>query len=597
MKETKAITLIALVITIIVLLILAGVALATLTGQGNILVNAENAVGEYNNSVIYEQQILNELEKYFENNGHIYEDWDEKQGVNKPKTVEGMIPVYYENGVWKKADTTNEDETKKWYSYTEENKQWANVVTVESSNLSKYSNAEIGTEIAQSEITAMFVWIPRYSYEIKGEKNIEISFLKGTSNKEANGEETAKIVHPVFTDGSKNNYAEGGWDRELTGYWVAKFEASGVENGNFVGNGSSTQNSSTQEATPSTYVKILPNVISWRYITIGDAQYRCMQMAKNTEAYGWNEGSVDSHLIKNDEWGAVAYLCYSKYGNVPMTNGAGEYNSTGEYWYNLYTGAGPYTNDSENGTYAYTETHAYNTENGVLASTTGNVYGVYDMAGGAWERVAGYLNNGNEYLGTYGKTTTLATSEELVYFEKKTDNENISYDSYNGWELKEEYKKYWNRYEVGEEEKSNQIKINDSTTLTQHNLWNESLTGEEYNAARLRITTETYNKMANVRGIGVNEVASSFSYYGAYNNGTINRFDWFTDTEQPGNKVVTYGRAWDSDLVLIGHACVPFVDRGGHCNNRASAGVLYSHFTYGYASYNAGFRPVVVPST
>ena len=151
-----------------------------------------------------------------------------------------MIPVYYENGVWKKADTTNENEAMKWYSYTEENKQWANVVTVESSNLSKYANAEIGTEIAQSEITAMFVWIPRYSYEIKGEKDIEISFLKGTSNKEANGQETAKIVHPVFTDGSKNNYAEGGWDRELTGYWVAKFEASGVENGEAVGNRSST---------------------------------------------------------------------------------------------------------------------------------------------------------------------------------------------------------------------------------------------------------------------------------------------------------------------------------------------------------------------
>ena len=142
-----------------------------MTGQGNIIGNAEKAVGEYNNSVIEEQKLLNEIEKYLISNGNINEDWDEKQGVNKPKTVEGMIPVYYENGVWKKADTTNENEAMKWYSYTEENKQWANVVTVESSNLSKYANAEIGTEIVQSEITAMFVWIPRYSYEIK-EKRI-----------------------------------------------------------------------------------------------------------------------------------------------------------------------------------------------------------------------------------------------------------------------------------------------------------------------------------------------------------------------------------------------------------------------------------------
>ena len=49
------------------LLILAGVALATLTGQGNIIGNAENAVGKYNNSVTGEQQLLNEIEKYFQN--------------------------------------------------------------------------------------------------------------------------------------------------------------------------------------------------------------------------------------------------------------------------------------------------------------------------------------------------------------------------------------------------------------------------------------------------------------------------------------------------------------------------------------------------
>ena len=67
MRIDKGITLIALIITIIVLLILAGVALATLTGQGNIIGNAENAVEKYNNSVDNEQQLLNTIEKYLEN--------------------------------------------------------------------------------------------------------------------------------------------------------------------------------------------------------------------------------------------------------------------------------------------------------------------------------------------------------------------------------------------------------------------------------------------------------------------------------------------------------------------------------------------------
>ena len=70
MKRTNGITLIALIITIIVLLILAGVALATLTGQGNIIGNAENAVGKYNNSVEEEQQLLNEIMDYIKNDGN-----------------------------------------------------------------------------------------------------------------------------------------------------------------------------------------------------------------------------------------------------------------------------------------------------------------------------------------------------------------------------------------------------------------------------------------------------------------------------------------------------------------------------------------------
>ena len=48
MNKQKGITLIALVITIIVLLILAGVAISTLTGNDSIINNAGTAVEKYN---------------------------------------------------------------------------------------------------------------------------------------------------------------------------------------------------------------------------------------------------------------------------------------------------------------------------------------------------------------------------------------------------------------------------------------------------------------------------------------------------------------------------------------------------------------------
>ena len=62
-KETKGITLIALVITIVVLLILAGVVIATLNGNDNIIKNANTAVGKYNEKVNEEQVVLNTLEE------------------------------------------------------------------------------------------------------------------------------------------------------------------------------------------------------------------------------------------------------------------------------------------------------------------------------------------------------------------------------------------------------------------------------------------------------------------------------------------------------------------------------------------------------
>ena len=62
-KETKGITLIALVITIVVLLILAGVVIATLNGNDNIIKNANTTVGKYNEKVNEEQGVLDTLEE------------------------------------------------------------------------------------------------------------------------------------------------------------------------------------------------------------------------------------------------------------------------------------------------------------------------------------------------------------------------------------------------------------------------------------------------------------------------------------------------------------------------------------------------------
>ena len=133
---------------------------------------------------------------------------------------------------------------------------------------------------------------------------------------------------------------------------------------------------------------------------------------------------------------------------MPKINGVGT-QASGGHWYDFYTGQGP-KGASDEGWYSRTdETHNYNTPNGELASTTGNVIGIYDMNGGTWERVAGYLDNRNENLNTYGKSA----DGSIKYFESGKINPT--------------YASLWNKYEVSEEEKTNKISIRDGTTLTQ----------------------------------------------------------------------------------------------------------------------------------
>ena len=114
--------------------------------------------------------------------------------------------------------------------------------------------------------------------------------------------------------------------------------------------------------------------------------------------------TVNSHLMKNIEWGAVAILSESRYGiynpqskiEDPTTgtrriwNNSNGYNSNANI-YTGYVGNGPDASTSNNATIAPTNVYAYNTANGPKGSTTGTIYGVYDMAGGSCEYTAGCL--------------------------------------------------------------------------------------------------------------------------------------------------------------------------------------------------------------
>jgi len=241
----------------------------------------------------------------------------------------------------------------------------------------------------------MWVWIPRYAYQIATNYHlstagtINIRFLRGLSKIAADG--STVVSTATYSGSSQTNFIEhpgfNFGNHKVSGIWVAKFEATateGVANG-FVADWSCP--TAGDNVTTKT-VRIVPNVASWRCINVGNMFAVSRNMETNA-VYGWGTSGagIDTHLMKNVEWGAVAYLSKSNRGKDAI-----------EVWINPnqnYTTGCAGTSASAAAT---TACELHHTTNGVQASTNGNITGVYDMSGSAWEYVAAYVNNGHGNL-------------------------------------------------------------------------------------------------------------------------------------------------------------------------------------------------------
>jgi len=356
----------------------------------------------------------------------------DNSGANKPVLVYGMIPVVYDttNNTWVKAS-----ERHGYYAYQDQ--IWANAVTVTSTNRDKYINAEPGTKIPMDDINAIWVWIPRFKYKITssigiGTKDnlitnppqIDVVFENGinaTGVAESvyrtgittDGTNTNYYTHPSFRNGTKvyktNAYDIGGWDEELTGFWVGKFETGGTADIPLIKpeiKALSNQNVSTQFITSLKFSGGTMNTTSGEVTFSGN------------DIYGLNS-STNSHMMKNTEWGAVAILSQSQYGKM----GNSDYEGENKEIYNNNRGITGRSGGSPNANGVGTVTsHAYNhPELGKGASTTGTIYGIYDMNGGNYEYTmannAGYAGASLSYnSGFNGPMNSDGTYETGISF-------------------------------------------------------------------------------------------------------------------------------------------------------------------------------------
>lgn len=287
-------------------------------------------------------------------------------GASTPELLANMYPVVWDasQGSWVIASEANY-ENNEWYNYGE--KRWANAITVTPSQREKYRTAKVGDVVDPVDVVGYYVWIPRFQYRAfaTGPTEIEISFNLGTTSDES------LITHPAFRFGG----------REISGFWVGKFETTGT----------------------SDQPTVLPNVTPISGESLNTYFESSRSFSTSTASrHGFNERKSDTHLMKNSEWGAVAYLSHSKYGTLKeiTANGSGK------------TGGGNYRSN-------------------VAQSTTGNIYGVYDMSGGVGEYVMG--NN----LGEIGESH-MSELPETKYYDYYSSYSATNYEvSLNGDAVKE----------------------------------------------------------------------------------------------------------------------------------------------------------------
>ena len=296
-----------------------------------------------------------------------------------PVITGGLIPVTIANdGTVKKADLTT-----KWYSYAE--KKWANSII-----LTDTGKVEEDGTILESSIESYFVWIPRYKYKL---------FDMGNYTDVITGEPTKNKINPIDIVFETKDItpsvgtSEGDYythpafkDFDVNGLWVAKFETTGaVDN-----------------------VQVKPNQRALGNLNVKDMF---------EIAYNYNRNN-ESHMMKNTEWGAVTYLTNSNYGSFSYIN----INNNDDVLTG-YSSVIDITNEEYTGATGIDAsiTLPYNTETGYRASTTGNITGIYDMSGGAFEYVASYLTG---QLASSGFTSDPATLYGSKYFDLYASNTN-----------------------------------------------------------------------------------------------------------------------------------------------------------------------------
>ena len=314
MKKEQAITLIALVVTIIVLIILAGVSINLVLGENGIITMAKKAKENMEIAQTKEEEMLNTITNYVENEGKI--------------VIEGPVAGGSYDNPYIPAGFTHTEGEGTWNS---------------------------GYVIKEKETGNVFVWVPCVLDQAKVKDGDNVQTFKKTLPS------TTDTTDPYYMY-NKNNYTITGDESPANliktsvgtygGFYIAAYEA-GIEG--------TTENYAleTKTATDGS-VKPLSKAGKgvWNYISRTDALTVAESMVNTLDG-------VKSGLISGECWDTTLQWMVNSSSNA-TANAGYDTNSLGKGWYN------DVSNGSRHTTGYYAVNNIYDMAGNVWEWTTEN---------------------------------------------------------------------------------------------------------------------------------------------------------------------------------------------------------------------------------
>ncbi|MFR7873731.1 MAG: type II secretion system protein [Christensenellales bacterium] len=329
-KQAKGITLIALVVTIVVLLILAGVSLSLVLNNNGVISRAKEAKNRYAEEQTNDEKQLNELANGID---------EMETGIKK---VDG-VPI------------------PEGFVYVGGTKASGLVISDAAADKEKYKGqTTVGTDLQGNQ----FVWIPVENIADYKRTAYSTNVATGTTDTTTNSEQIKASSSSNFY------YTEALPEDEKTsveknkGYYIGRYEAGDKE---------------STEATPPTFRTSSSSTSNTITVKAGQASYNYIKYtdAKSlAEGFSGKQGytSVKSKLVSSYAWDtAIAFIqkTNSDYGN---SSEEGNYNNSPTF---TYTGIA----DTEKNK----QTKANGTSTLIPTGQTTAVNNIYDMGGNVWE--------------------------------------------------------------------------------------------------------------------------------------------------------------------------------------------------------------------